>query len=56
MGLDQPGRSQHIEMKRERRPGKAQLARDLSGGEAQRGVADEQPENVQARLLGERGE
>lgn len=55
MWLDQPSRSEHVEMEREGRPGKTQLSGDLSRRETQRGVADEQPENVQARLLGERG-
>jgi len=56
MGLDQPRGSEHIEMERKRRPGKAQLARDPARRETQRGVANEQPEDVQARLLSERGE
>jgi hypothetical protein len=56
MRLDQPGRSEHIQMERKSWPWKAQLARDPPRGEAERRVADEKPEDVQARLLGERGE
>jgi hypothetical protein len=56
MGLDQPGRGQHIQMKRESRPRKVQLARDPSRRETQRRVPHEKAEDIQARLLSECGE
>ncbi|HKO05241.1 MAG TPA: hypothetical protein VJW51_10850 [Candidatus Acidoferrales bacterium] len=56
MGLDEAGRGQHIQMKGEGRAGKAQLARDLPRGKAQRGVPHQKAEDIQARFLSEGGE
>jgi len=55
MRLDERGGGQDVQVEGERGPRQAQAAGDFSSWEAERGVADEEAEDVEARLLGERG-
>jgi len=53
MGLDELRRGKYVEVKRQRRSGQAEAARDGSRRKAVRSVAYEQAKNVQARFLSE---
>ena len=52
---DEIGGGENIEMEGESGAGKMEAFGDLSGGEALRGVADEETEDVQAGFLSESG-
>jgi len=53
---DEIGGGEDIEMEGESGAGKMEALSDLAGGEALRGVADEETEDVQAGFLSESGE
>ena len=53
MRADEIGGGEDIEMEGESGAGKMEASGDIAGGEALRGVADEEPEDVQAGFLSE---